>query len=201
MRRRRCRKAIVEAEQAQAAVIGELVLLGAEGLAAQVTRCWNSRLFGDPSQYKFRCRSVCCLSCRNKASLSAWWRAYSRWSRGRGARSYFALAFDDCLSELSALAKGLRNLRDRLASERSCLFADLAFAGLTDGRAIHVIASHPTLSREQVRERLRSLWPGVVLEDVPAAPVFAMSPRTLAQIGSLRRGLQKARFSISPRDC
>lgn len=200
-RRRSTRAELILREERQAEIVAKLIGLGAEDVAARVLHCWCDRLFGDSNQHRYRCRSVSCLFCRNKASLSAWFRAYSRWSCERGTRSYFSLAFDDCLSELPALAKGLRNLRDRLARERSWLFADLAFAGLTDGRAIHVIVSHPKLSREQVRERLRTLWPGVILGDVPAAPVFAMSPRSLAQIGSLRRGLQPLRFSISSRNC
>ena len=201
MRRRRCRAEIVEAEQAQASVIAELMLHGADNVAAQVTRCWRDRLFGDPTRHEFRCRSVSCLFCRNRASLSAWSRAHRRWSQARGASSSFTLPVEDCLTELPAIAKSLRNLRDRLARDRSWLFADVGFVGLTDGERHHVVASHPRLSRGQVQDRLRALWPGLVLVDVPVEPVFAMSPKTLAHVGSLQRGLQPLRFSISPRAC
>ena len=197
---RSTRPELITREEKQAEIVAELVLLGADEVAKSVARCWHDRIFGDPAQHKYRCRSVSCLFCRNRASLSAWWRAYSRWSSERGARSHFAVPHEYCLTEMPATAKSLRNLRDRLSRERGWLFDDLGFAGLTDGCQIHVIASHPTLSRGQVRERLRMLWPGLILEDVPAAPVFEMSPKMLAQIGSLRRGLQPARFSISPRN-
>lgn len=119
MRRRRCRKEIVEAEQTQASVIAELMLLGAYDVAAQVTRCWHERLFSDRSRHRFRCRSVSCLFCCNRASLQAWSRAHRRWSEERGASSYFSLTVENSLTELPAIAKSLRNLRDRLARERS----------------------------------------------------------------------------------
>lgn len=198
MRRRRCRAEIVDAEQTQAAVIAELVLLGADDEAAQVTRCWHDRLFGDPARHRYRCRSVACGSCR-RPSLATWWRAFRRWSSEGSATSYVRLSGDDLLAELPRLAKSLRNLRDRLAREQSWLFADVGFAGLSDGRCVHLIVSHPGLRRRQIGDRLNALWPTLVLEDVPVAPVFELSPRTLAALGAQRRGLQPFRFSVSPR--
>ena len=95
------------------------------------------------------------------------------------------------------IAKQLRNLRDRLARE-SWLYESLAFTGITDGRHLNVICSHPRLAREQVQRRLRALWPELVLVDVPTAPVFELSSRVLALLASRRRGLQPARFMMLP---
>ena len=197
-RRRSTRAELIQRKEKQAQVIAELMLSGAEDVAAQVTRCWHDRLFSDPQEHRYRCRSCACLTCR-RPSLASWWRAFRRWSYEGGATSYFRLSGDDLLAELPRLAKSLRNRRDRLAREQSWLFADVSFVGLSDGRCVHLIVSHPGLRREQVGDCLKTLWPTLVLEDVPAAPVFELSPLTLAKLGARQRGLQPLRFSISSR--
>ena len=107
------------------------------------------------------------------------------WGRDHGATSYFSLPTADPFIELPAVAKVLRDLHDRLVRNESRLSEDLAFCGVGDGDAVHVV-SHPGISRGQVVKRLRVLWPGIVLEDGPPAPSFELSPRMLA--GSALRG-------------
>ena len=199
MRRSRSTQAeIIAREQQQAEIIAELMLLGADDVAARVVQCWHDRLFGDPSHHRRRCRSISCLSCR-RPPLAAWWRSFVNWSLDQGSTSYFCLPPADPLTKLPVLAKRLRNLRDRLGREESWLFNDMAFFGITDGSTLHVVVSHPGISRGQVVKRLRVLWPGIVLDDVPAAPSFELSPRMLARLGAARRCLQPCRFVILPR--
>ncbi len=197
-RSRSSRAEIIERERKAAEVVAELMLLGAYEVAASVLRCWHNRLFGDPRQHRPRCRSVCCFSCR-RPSLAAWWRSFVAWSRNRGASCYFGLLLADPLVELPAVAKRLRNLRDRLARDESWLFADLALFGITDGSTLHILVSHPGISRMHVQKRLRILWPKIVLADVPTSPSFELSPKMIAQLGAGRRGLQRARFVVLPR--
>ena len=82
------------------------------------------------------------------------------------------------LTELPSLSKSLRNVRDRLARD-SWLFEDLGFVGLCDGCHVHMIASHPGISRQQLGERLWRLWPGLALEDAPDVPMTELSPHML----------------------
>ena len=197
MRRRSTKAEIVEREQRQSEVIAELTLLGADDVAAQVTACWHDRLFGHPDQHRYRCRSAACGSCR-RPPLAAWWRSYVAWGQGRGATSYAVLRVDDPFIELPIIAKQLRNRRDRLVRE-SWLFEDLGVGGLTDGQDVHLLVSHPLLARAQVQQRLRSLWPELVLADVPTELLLDLSSPVLALLGSMRRGLQPARFVVLPR--
>ena len=118
--------------------------------------------------------------------------------QGRGATSHAVLRVDDPFVELPVIAKQVRNWRDRLVRE-SWLFEDLGFAGITDGGEVHVLVSHPLLARAQVQQRLRSLWPEMVLADVPTALLFELSSQALALLGSMRRGFQRARFVVLPR--
>ena len=199
MRRARSTRAeIVRREEMQAQIVAELVLDGAEQVAEQIVKCWRNRLFGDPRQHRPRCRSVACLSCR-RPPLTAWWRASTRWSASQGATSYFVLPADAFSDDLPVTAKALRNLRDRLTREESWLFADLAFLGTSDGQRLHVLVSHPSLSRQQVTARLRALRSDIVLVDVPASLAFELSPQMLARLGTARRGLKPMRFTVWPR--
>ena len=134
-----------------------------------------------------------------RPSLAAWWRSFVAWSHDRGSTSYLSLPTVEPLAELSQIAKSLRNLRDRLARDESWLIEDLAFFGISDGDAAHIVVSHPRLKRVQVQKRLRVLWAQIVLEDVPAAPSLALSPRMLALLGRRGRGLQPCRFAVLPR--
>ena len=199
MRRRSTRPEIVEREQRQAQIVAELMLLGADDVAARVTQCWRDRLFGDPARHKYRCRSASCGACR-RPSLSAWWRSYQRWAEEGGPTSYIRLAIDDPLTDLATIAKSLRNHRDQIARD-SWLYARLAFLGVADDPHVHLIVSHPGLGRQQVAERLHALWPEMVLEDAPPDPVEELSPQLLARLGQRSRAFQPLRLIISPRGC
>ena len=195
--RRSTRAELIQREAEQAIIVAELMRVAADGVAAQVLRCWHDRLFGDPAQHRFRCRSVSCDSCR-RTTLNSWWRAFSRWADEGGATSYFSLSVHDPLIELLMIGKSLRNLRDRLARD-SWLYARVAFLGVADDHHAHVIVLHPGMGRRQIAERLHVLWPDMVLADAPANPVDELSPQLLARLGSKARGLQPLRFVISPR--
>ncbi len=200
MRRRRSTRAeLIRREAEQAIVVAELMRVGADGIAAQLLRCWHDRLFGDPARHRFRCRSVSCGSCR-RTSLNGWFRAFRRWADEGGPTSYFRLPVDDPLIELPVIGKSLRNLRDRLARD-SWLYARVAILGVADDSHLHLIVSHPGLNRRQIAERLHALWPETVLEDAPADPVDELSTKLLARLGERSRALQPLRFIISPRGC
>ncbi len=176
MRRRRSTRAeLIRREAEQAIVVAELMRVGADGIAAQLLRCWHDRLFGDPARHRFRCRSVSCGSCR-RTSLNGWFRAFRRWADEGGLTSYFRIPVNDPLIELPVIGKSLRNLRDRLARD-SWLYARVAFLGVADDSHVHLIVSHPGLNRRQIAERLHALWPEMVLEDAPADPVDELSPQ------------------------
>ena len=196
MRRRSTRIELLRREALQAETIAELMLLGEDDLAAQVVLCWHDRLFGDPSRHRRRCRSCACLSCR-RPPLAAWWRSFEVWGLGRGATSYAALPVGKPFVELPAIGRQVRNLRDRLARE-TWLFENVGLCGVTNGRQVHLIVSHPLLTRELLQGRLQALGPKMVLADVPAAPTMELSPQMLALLGSMRRGLQPARFVVLP---
>lgn len=196
-RARSTRADLVRREAEQAEIIAELVLLGADEKAAQLIRCWHGRLFGGSGQHRYRCRSISCGTCR-RPPLAAWWRSYRRWAEEGGPTSYVRLAIDDPLTDLATIAKSLRNRRDQIARD-SWLYAPLAFLGVADDSHVHLIVSHPGLSRQQVSEQLEALWPTRFLDDAPAEPVDYLSPQLLARLGQRSRAYQPLRFVISPR--
>ena len=144
---------LVRREAEQAEIIAELLLLGADDVAERVTRCWRNRLFGDSARHRYRCRSISCGTCR-RPPLAAWWRSYRRWAEEGGATSYFRLSSAAQLTDVAKISKSLRNLRDRLGRD-SWLYEDLSFVGISDGRHVHVLASHPRMGRRQLGERRR----------------------------------------------
>ena len=107
----------------------------------------------------------------------------------------------DPLVELPSLAKSLRNLRDRLASEESWVFERLAFLGIADGEHAHVLVSHPGAGRASVEKRLRRLWPTLRLTDVPPMPLVELDAGMLARLGARGRGTQPLRFQCLPQTC
>ena len=194
MRRPRSSRAEVLArEDKQAEIIAELTMLGAQDVAAQVTRCWSERLVGNLARYRFTCRSVACCSCR-RPPLEAWWRSYVKYTEGLRI-SFVCLPLTDPGEFASRVSKALRNLRDRRTSE-SWLWRGVAICGIADMTAAHTIIAHDGLPRHHVEKCLRSVWSEACLVDLPVLPVTAPSPRMLAALAARKRGFQPTRFVI-----
>ena len=194
-RPRSTRADLILREQEQARIVAELTMIGADDVAAKVTRCMHARMIGDPGQHRFRCRSVACRSCR-RSPLAAWWRSSLTWCHDGGATSYVRLLVDDPLVELPTWAKSLRNLRDRLVREESWVWAEMAFLGIADRQHAHILISHPGIARGQVMQRLKRLWPTLVLTDAPTMPVAVLDSTMLARLGARGRGYQPTRFQV-----
>ena len=196
-RQRSTRTELLRRDEKQAAIVAELLVLGADKLAAQVTRCWHDRLLVYSGRRRFTCRSVTCYSCR-RPPLAAWWRSILTWCHEGGATSYLRMPVGDPFIDLPVIAKSIRNLRDRLLRAESWLWGGTGFVGISDGQHLHILISHPGIARGQVQRRLSCLWPAVLLIDAPMMPLAALDTKILARLGARRRGYQPMRFQVLP---